>query len=72
MVIGVKQKGRCGMKSVLYKTRNLISIASLLKVPETKIQRLHNDFIRDLEGKRFSHKKFIDFVLLERQGVEWI
>ena len=52
-------------KTHLYKTRNLISIASLLEVSEQTINRIHDEFLRSLEGKRFSHKKFIDHLLEE-------
>jgi len=52
-------------KSKLYKTRNLIDIASYLEENENKIMSLHDEFIRNIDGERFSHKKFIDFLIDE-------
>ncbi len=46
-------------KSELYKTRGLISIASLLGVSEQTVNRIHDAFLRGLEGTRFSHKRFM-------------
>jgi hypothetical protein len=47
-------------KRVLYKTTNLIAIAAMTQISESEVMRVHAEFVRDLEGKRFSHKKFID------------
>ena len=52
-------------KTHLYKTKNLIHIASHLQKNETEIHQIYDEFIRELEGKRYSHKKFIDFLIDE-------
>lgn len=62
---------------VLRKTTNLISIASYLKINENKIISIHDEFLRDLEGKKFDHDDFIDAlvemldVMAERETFDW-
>ena len=52
-------------KKHLYKTRNLINIASYLQISENEIHQIYDEFIRELEGKKYSHKKFVDFLIDE-------
>ncbi len=52
-------------KKHLYKTRNLINIASYLQISENEIHQIYDEFIRELEGKKYSQKKFVDFLINE-------
>ena len=52
-------------KKHLYKTRNLINISSYLQISENEIHQIYDEFIRELEGKKYSQKKFVDFLIDE-------
>ncbi len=45
---------------MLKETTSLFSIASYLHINENEIKAVHDEYLRDLEGREFEHSDFVD------------
>ncbi len=59
----------------LYNTDNLISIAAILEIAENEVNRIHESYIRRLEGAEFDHTDFVDYLIEKIDNfdqIDWI